>query len=463
MKGVSDYVMSDEYQKQKEKLFTNAYKATKMPTVSEYVSLTTWVLEQLVCIGGNRPCALLGITVKDWSNRKLGFCPFDQSEENEVIEEEVGVENRKILVNPFEKPTGSDSEEPTGVIVQTETDKVAVGPPAYIWFPNELVDIVEAHSLMASKFLPRGVDIYHPNTNLFLNSQGNPIKSIECKHFKEYLGIPIAAYDFRRSLSTFCLDNKNQIVREAEASVLRHSTQTAYSYYYQKHSDNVEYVNIQYAKEHNLIKASDDQVNTHLDKLKRSASNEQWELCQRRSDRAAEYSQELSERAKANKLGPKEKSGKSWVLNSEYDCFTDGIMVAIKDEEDRAKKGLPPGPYFQLLKYRPGFPGAGVFPPTSLWWVDMCRVLFGLQGTAGEKMRECEMSVYHGVPFAAITGRKKVQQELEKGKQNEEYFVVAQYWRDKMRDEAKRIVNNNCHDLRFIFSSKDLSYYNNPK
>ena len=51
------------------------------------------------------------------------------------------------------KPKGSDNDEPTGVIVESQSDKVAVGPPCYIWLPNELQDLVQAHSMMSSKFL----------------------------------------------------------------------------------------------------------------------------------------------------------------------------------------------------------------------------------------------------------------------------------------------------------------------
>lgn len=60
----------------------------------------------------------------------------------------------------------------------------------------ELMGLVQAHSLLASKFLPRTVDLYHPNTNLFLNSNGKPIRSIQCKHFKKYIGLPITGSSF---------------------------------------------------------------------------------------------------------------------------------------------------------------------------------------------------------------------------------------------------------------------------
>ena len=49
----------------------------------------------------------------------------------------------------------------------------------------ELEGMVKAHSLLASRFLPRTVDIDHPQTKLFLNSNGKPIEKIECKPFQK--------------------------------------------------------------------------------------------------------------------------------------------------------------------------------------------------------------------------------------------------------------------------------------
>ena len=121
--------------------------------------------------------------------------------------------------------------------MKSDGDKITVGPPCYIWFPNELCDLVQAHSLLASKYLHDKVDIHHPNTYLFLNSAGNQITQINCNTFKEFFGLPITAYDFRRSLSTFCFDNQNENIRKSEPSVLRHNLDTGFAYYFQKHSE----------------------------------------------------------------------------------------------------------------------------------------------------------------------------------------------------------------------------------
>ena len=236
MKGVADYLLSDDYTKQKQNLLFLAYEKTKMPSKSEYMKVTNWLLEQLICIGGNRPCALLGLTVEDWGNRKEGYCPFNQSDDNDLVEEDPAHDKRKVLKDPYQKPNGCVEEVPTGVIVKSDGDKITIGPPCYIWFPNELSDLVQAHTLIASKFLQSKIDIHHPKTNLFLNSAGNPIKHIDCKTFKDFLGLPITAYDFRRSLSTFCFDNQNENIRKSEPSVLRHRSDTGFAYYFQKHS-----------------------------------------------------------------------------------------------------------------------------------------------------------------------------------------------------------------------------------
>ena len=67
MEGVSSYLNSDEYSNMKTMLLELSCKKTKMTTKHEYMLVTNWLLEMLICLGGNRPCALLGITIgKDY-------------------------------------------------------------------------------------------------------------------------------------------------------------------------------------------------------------------------------------------------------------------------------------------------------------------------------------------------------------------------------------------------------------
>ena len=462
MDGVSEYVASEDCLIEQTKLIELACKRTKVPTAKEYMNTTNWLLEQLICIGGNRPCALLGITIRDWEERKPGYCPFNQDEENDMIEEDPEHDKRKVLQNPYKKPKGSSEERPTGVIVRSETDKIAIGPPCYIWFPNFLVDLVNYHSLIAQKILPRSVDIYHPKTRLFLNSNGNPIKSIDCKHFKNYIGLPITAYDFRRSLSTFCLDSKIDAVRNSESAVLRHREQTGFAYYYQKHSEKVEYVSIQYAMSHGLIKAKSDSVDEYCDSLRKDAANDEWELTQKRTDKALEYSQNMMQKRKQSLNDARKKGGRNWILPAEYDSFIEGIEEAMKMEETKMKNGLKPGPFSQLLKYKPGAKDAGTFPPAGIWFLDMYRVLFGLSGNKGDEMRQVELSVYDGVPFSTgLSGRKKIEALKKKygSTKQDADMIVASYWREKIKDESKQIVKAKWLPLRFIFTEKDFEYY----
>ena len=462
MKGVQDYVGSDAYIDQKTLLIELACKKTKVPTVNEYMNSTNWLLEQLICIGGNRPCALLGITLKDWEDRKPGYCPFFQDEENEMVDDDPENDSRKVLKNPFTKPKGSVYREPTGVIVNSETDKIAVGQPCYIWFPNALVDLVNVHSLMAEKVLPKAADIYHPKTRLFLNSQGKEITKIECTHFKNFIGLPITAYDFRRSLSTFCLDNKVEAIRSAEPSILRHREETGYAYYYQKHGERVEYVSIQYAMKHGLIKADEASVDRYCNNLRECANNEEWELSKKRTDKALEYSQEILKKRKQSLNDARQKGGRSWILPHEYDAFIEGIEEAIILEERKREAGQKSGPFCNLLNYKPDNKTAGIFPPTEVWQLDMYRVLYGLTGEKGDAMRKAELSVYNGVPFSeGLNGRKKIAKAIEndiRKKQKDPNVIVANYWREKVKAEARQRFGGKWLPLRFIFTEKELQY-----
>ena len=113
-----------------------AYNESKIPNSAEYMNSTTWLLEQLVCIGGNRPCTILGLTVNDWENRKPGYNPHNNVEINQSFIEDEENDERKVLRNPYKKPNGEVEDEPTGVIVQSKDDKIqTLGVPCFLWFP----------------------------------------------------------------------------------------------------------------------------------------------------------------------------------------------------------------------------------------------------------------------------------------------------------------------------------------
>ena len=81
-------------------------------------------------------------------------------------------------------------------------------------------------------------------------------------------------------------------------------------------------------------------------------------------------------------------------------------------------------------------------------------------------MRKVELSVYNGVPFSkGNTGRKKIAEHLEKHgvKKQSTDWVVADYWREKIRKEALQILNRKWKDLRFIFTKAELEYHNRIK
>ena len=460
MSRVAEYLVSEEFTRQKVLLFELAYDKKRTVKSRDYTSLTAWVLEQLICIGGNRPCAILGITNRDWLQRKQGYCPFNQSEKNELTPD-TEKDPRKVLKNPYSKPVDSDEENPTGVIVESHEDKISVGPPAYLWFSKELEDLVNAHSMMAIKLLKNidGIDLYGPKTKLFLKSNGSPWKSICLQHFKDYTGLHMIPYDFRKSLSTFCLESSDEKLRKSEASVLRHSEETVWAYYFQKHSDNVQYVSIQYAKEHNLVRAKDGDLDKYLLELKTNAKTEALGINKKREISNVEYQEEIEAKQKEKIKKVKVKTGRNWLLRSEYDDFMEGFRTAMKLEDQKKESGENPGPFHQLLKYRPGHDGAGCFPSKSFFYRDFMRVLFGLEGEEGDKMRQAELSVYNGVPFLENCGRKKIE---EFKKPNEcSYKVVSGYWYDRIKEESKALTKGKSFPLEFIFSKKDFDYYNN--
>ena len=115
--------------------------------------------------------------------------------------------------------------------------------------------------------------------------------------------------------------------------------------------------------------------------------NEEWELAQKRSDKALEYHQLILEQRKKGLQNARQKGNRYWILPNEYDAFIFGIEEAIRKEELRQEQGMEPGPFYNLLNYKPDKEDAGTFPPTHVWQVDMYRVLYGLVGEGDEKGR----------------------------------------------------------------------------
>ena len=210
--------------------------------------------------------------------------------------------------------------------------------------------------------------------------------------------------------------------------------------------------------QNSLVKANSDSVDEYCENLKKDAANQEWELNQRRTDKSLEYSQQIIEKRKQGLKDAKQKSGRNWILPAEYECFVEGIEEAIQIEAKKNKNGEAAGPFAQLLKYKIGTEGAGVFPPAGIWFFDMYRLLYGLNGKKGDEMRKAELSVYDGVPFS-YSGRKKIKAIKEKnGASKEGDVVIANYWREKIRREATNRIKGRWLPLRFIFSETDMEY-----
>lgn len=197
------------------------------------------------------------------------------------------------------------------------------------------------------------------------------------------------------------------------------------------------------------------------------AKEDESNLAQKRAGKSFEYEQQMLKKRKEGLAEARKKGGRNWILPKEYDAFIEGIEEAIRMEEERGKNGRKKGPFSNLLNYKPGTEGAGIFPTTDIWKIDMYRVLYGLAGEKGEAMRAAELTVYDGVPFSeGLSGRKKIakifKQELEKSQTNAggPDTIVAEYWREKIKAEARQLYNGKWLPLRFVFTKKELEYSN---
>ena len=96
----------------------------------------------------------------------------------------------------------------------------------------------------------------------------------------------------------------------------------------------------------------------------------------------------------------------------------------------------------------------------------MFRVLYGLEGEIGEMMRKSELSVYNGVPFSTgFNGRKKIANELSAQENRKgpidktEDWIVANYWREKIRRQTSKMYSGKWAQLEFIFNEDEFHYH----
>ena len=101
--------------------------------------------------------------------------------------------------------------------------------------------------------------------------------------------------------------------------------------------------------QHGLLKAETSSIDEYCKSLRKNAANDEWELAQRRTDKALEYSQDIMKKRKQTLNDAREKGGKYWILPAEFESFIEGIEEAIKLEENRCKAKVEPGPFLNLF------------------------------------------------------------------------------------------------------------------
>ena len=191
----------------------------------------------------------------------------------------------------------------------------------------------------------------------------------------------------------------------------------------------------------------------------RNKSDEEWELTQRRLDKALEVKRQNLLRRKKKRETVKVKTDKTFILPTEFTSILKGFDEAINQEKFNQIQDKT-GPFSQILKYLPESKEGGYFPPNKIWSKDFCRILFGLEGPQGDAMRAADLTVYDGIPFSKLSGRTKI--EAAKSKKNKNfnpYTVVAQYWRDKIREDIKLTKRVNRNQIKFVFNENDCAYF----
>ena len=86
-------------------------------------------------------------------------------------------------------------------------------------------------------------------------------------------------------------------------------------------------VNVEYAVEHNLVRAEKNDIDKYGDML-RNKSDEEWELTQRRLDKALEVKRQNLLRRKKKRETVKVKTDKTFILPTEFTSILKGFDEA---------------------------------------------------------------------------------------------------------------------------------------
>ena len=209
---------------------------------------------EIVAATGCRPVVLMKLTTGAYVDKQPGFNPYNISQDDCMVDEEVGNDKIYRRVNPNLPPKSkafrhqldknvaecpemcADRCVPDGYNLYITWDKTSgSNGPSYLHIPKELKHMMDIYDIKRiryfkgrkSPFSPKEDWIHDDSTPFFLNSACSPFKSLDLKHLSEAMGIHVTAYSHRKIVATWALSHASEEIRSAEQEALQHSLTVA--------------------------------------------------------------------------------------------------------------------------------------------------------------------------------------------------------------------------------------------
>ena len=232
-------------------LMNGAEDEKYIPDKDSFDAHVLFVIEEIICCNGCRPCVLRRLPMKTWCDGKPGFNPKAISDGDCCQQESNGEDSLYRRIDPNIPPrhlacihqiednsatcreSCPNEKKPDGVNLYVTFDKTEdnywLHLPTYVKCLMDALDIVRERYFKANaQALGLRLSYFEEDsTPFFLKSDGSFFDSLELKRLSEELGIDVTSYDFRKQASSWGTSHPNDEVRRAEAVTLQHSEKVA--------------------------------------------------------------------------------------------------------------------------------------------------------------------------------------------------------------------------------------------
>ena len=251
LENFNKWLASSKRDERRDSLMNAAEDENYIPDKDAFDAHVLFVIEEIICCNGCRPCVLRRLPMKTWCDGKPGFNPKAISDGDCCKQESNGEDSLYRRIDPNIPPrhlacihqiednsatcreSCPDEKKPDGVNLYVTFDKTEdnywLHLPTYVKCLMDALDILRERYFKANaQALGLRLSYFEEDsTPFFLKSDGSFFDSLELKRLSEELGIDVASYDFRKQASSWGTSHPNEEVRRAEAVTLQHSEKVA--------------------------------------------------------------------------------------------------------------------------------------------------------------------------------------------------------------------------------------------